>query len=149
MRVRGIVLSGAAALICSGMLAACTVAVEEGPGYRPPPPPRPGPRLCTREYAPVCGRQGARTRTFPNSCEADRAGYRIAHPGQCRTSGGGNWGPGPVPGPGPRPGPRPPPRACTAEYVPVCATRNGALRTFSNACMAQAAEWRIVRRGGC
>lgn len=140
MRFRGLFFTGATALLLSGTLAACTVAVEEGSGYRPPPPPRPGPQFCTREYAPVCGRQGPRLKTFPNACEADRAGYRIAHGGQCRSSG---WNQTPGPGPLPRP---PQQQACTMEYAPVCATRRGQVRTFSNACSAQAADWRIIDR---
>lgn len=41
------------------------------------------PRFCTREYAPVCGRRGGDRRTFPNSCEADNAGYRVISDGGC------------------------------------------------------------------
>lgn len=138
MQFRGLLFSGAAAVLFSGILAACTVVVDEGPGYRPPPPPRPGPQFCTREYAPVCARQGSRLKTFPNSCEAGRSGYRIVSGGQCQS--GGNWGPGP--------GPVPPQRACTREYAPVCATRRGAVRTFPNACEARSADWRIVDTNG-
>jgi hypothetical protein len=147
MRLQGIFLTSAAVLVFSGILAACTVVVDEGPGYRPPPPPRPGPQFCTREYAPVCGRQGPRMKTFPNSCEAGRAGYRIAYGGQCQ-GGGGGWSPQPrPPQPGPPPRPRPP-QACTMEYRPVCATRRGQVRTFSNACSARAEDWRIVDSQG-
>lgn len=38
--------------------------------------------------------------------------------------------------------------ACTMEYAPVCATRRGQVRTFSNACSARAEDWRIVDNGG-
>ncbi|MCV3242959.1 Kazal-type serine protease inhibitor domain-containing protein [Mesorhizobium sp. ZC-5] len=41
------------------------------------------PRFCTREYAPVCARRGGDRRTFPNSCEADNAGYRVISDGGC------------------------------------------------------------------
>jgi hypothetical protein len=41
------------------------------------------PRFCTREYAPVCGRRGGEHQTFPNSCEADNAGYRVVADGPC------------------------------------------------------------------
>lgn len=40
-------------------------------------------RACTREYAPVCARRGRDTRTFPNSCEAQREDYRIVADGRC------------------------------------------------------------------
>jgi hypothetical protein len=41
------------------------------------------------------------------------------------------------------------PRFCTKEYRPVCARRDGRLRTFGNACEADAAGWRVVSRGEC
>ena len=48
-------------------------------------PGRPGPvAACTREYMPVCARRGNAKQTFPNRCEAERAGYRITNGGQCR-----------------------------------------------------------------
>lgn len=52
------------------------------------------------------------------------------------------------PGPGPRP-PRPGPQMCTREYDPVCAQRGRDSQTFGNACMAEAAGYRITRRGEC
>lgn len=42
------------------------------------------PRVCTREYNPVCARRGDRIRTFGNACTADAAGYRVIRPGECR-----------------------------------------------------------------
>lgn len=53
-------------------------------------------------------------------------------------------GPGPRP---PRPGPGP--QFCTREYDPVCARRGGERQTFANACMAEAAGYRIIRGGTC
>ncbi|TCU25390.1 Kazal-type serine protease inhibitor-like protein [Rhizobium azibense] len=50
---------------------------------RPDRPERPG-GICTREYAPVCGQRGRQTQTFPNSCEAGNAGFRIISGGECR-----------------------------------------------------------------
>lgn len=49
--------------------------------------------------------------------------------------------------PGPRPGTRP--SVCTREFAPVCARRGDARRTFSNACQADSANWRIVHSGEC
>lgn len=40
-------------------------------------------RVCTMEYAPVCGQRGDNRQTFGNSCEADRAGFRVIHNGSC------------------------------------------------------------------
>ncbi|PWK63919.1 Kazal-type serine protease inhibitor domain-containing protein [Aminobacter sp. AP02] len=55
-------------------------------------------------------------------------------------------GPGPRPLP-PRPGPGP--QFCTREYDPVCASRGSERQTFGNACMAEAAGFRIIRGGEC
>lgn len=153
MKFRNVFLAGAAMLLSSGLLTACVV-VDEGPGYRPPPPrPRPPAQACTMEYAPVCGVRGSDSRTFGNSCQARANGYRISHQGACR-SGGDRPGAGGRPG-ADRPGwdrpdrPERPSRACTREYAPVCASSRGQLRTFPNACEARAADWRIVRSGTC
>ena len=43
-----------------------------------------------------------------------------------------------------RPGPM-----CTREYDPVCAERFGDRQTFSNACLAETAGYRVVRYGEC
>lgn len=40
-------------------------------------------RACTREYAPVCARQGRDVRTFGNACEARAADYRVVSRGRC------------------------------------------------------------------
>lgn len=199
MRIRsfaGIATGLAAAFI---VLAGCTV-VEERPGYRPSPPPRPGPVACTREYAPVCGERRGQRQTFANACMARADGYSIVSQGACRSGGntGGGWNNRPGsnrpeanrpgtnrpgnnrpetnrpgsnrpeasrpgsnrPGsnrPGTnrpdmnRPAPSRPggPQACTREYAPVCARSGRDTRTFSNACEAQRASYRVLRAGSC
>ena len=40
------------------------------------------PQVCTRELRPVCGDNG---RTYPNPCEAARAGINVRGPGVCLT----------------------------------------------------------------
>lgn len=45
--------------------------------------------------------------------------------------------------------PGPEPRFCTREYDPVCARRDGERRTFPNACLADRAGYRVIRRGEC
>lgn len=45
---------------------------------------------------------------------------------------------------GPAPGP-----ICTREYAPVCARRGGDHRTFANACLADAAGYRVISDGRC
>lgn len=123
--------AGVGGLLMALVVSACTVVVDEGPPPRPGPGPGPGP-FCTREYAPVCGRNGPDRQTFANACLADAAGYRIIHPGQCR-----------------RERPEPEPRFCTREYAPVCARRGPVVRTFGNACEADVADFRVLYPGPC
>jgi hypothetical protein len=132
--------AGAVVLLSAGVLAACTaVVVEERP--LPPRPDRP-PQFCTQQYDPVCARRGGDRRTFGNACEAERAGYFITYPGECRGDGPG-WG-------GPGPGRPDRPQFCTREYAPVCAvSRGGSRQTFGNACEADAAGYRIIYDGRC
>ena len=134
MRFLSIAKITAALAVVATVLAACVV-VEEGPGPRPLPP-REGPGMCTREYAPVCGQRGNDRRTFGNSCMARADGYRVIDQGECRR--GGGWD-----------RPRPPQPACTMEYRPVCGERRGDRQTFSNSCVAEAEGYRVVSRGEC
>jgi len=41
------------------------------------------PRICTREYRPVCAQRRGDYRTFGNACEADAAGWRVVANGRC------------------------------------------------------------------
>ena len=116
-------------LVCLLIVSSCTVVVEEPLPVRPGPP-----QFCPRIYEPVCGRSGPDRQTFGNACEANAAGYRILHPGQCRPGG---------------PVPRPEPRFCTQQYEPVCARRGGSVRTFGNACEARNARHRILYDAPC
>ena len=149
----GIKLAGTiAGVVMSGVIvAACTAVVVDD---RPPPPRPDRPQACTMQYDPVCGERRGDRQTFGNSCEADRAGYRIVHGGECRRGGPGMGGPG-RPGPGgpgmggPRPDRPDRPQFCTREYAPVCARQGRQTRTFGNSCEAEAAGYRIVRRGEC
>ena len=156
MRIRSFV--GAAAGLAGAIviLAGCVV-VEEGPGYRPAPPPRPGPVACTREYQPVCGERRGDRQTFPNACVARADGYRVSHAGACRSGSGGGHNSGVIGGGGggnwsSRPDRNPPrrqPQACTREYAPVCARAGRDTRTFPNACEARAANFRVIGSGRC
>lgn len=51
-------------------------AADAAPAAVPPP----APQRCAELYAPVCGADG---RTWPNRCEAERAGTRVAREGRC------------------------------------------------------------------
>ncbi len=58
------------------MVSACTNMEEmPGPGERP--------KICTREYKPVCGGKGYKRKTFGNACEANAAGYSVVKEGKC------------------------------------------------------------------
>lgn len=126
----------AVSLLMFPMLSAC--AVDADPGFSRPPPPRPQPAMCTMEYDPVCAQRGGQTRTFANACQARESGFGIVGRGECRAE----------PPTGPRP-PRPEPAMCTMEYDPVCAQRGGQIRTFSNACRAEAEGFRLAHSGQC
>ena len=129
-----IALAGAGLLLSAGILAACTAVVVDDR----PRPPRPGPQFCSLQHDPVCAHRGGVEQTFANSCEAEVAGFRIVHRGECLVTTPG-WG-----------GSRPDrPQFCTREYAPVCASHRGSRRTFGNACEAEAAGFRIIRRGRC
>lgn len=156
MNLFATILSGRGLAMAAGVAALAGCTAVDAPGPFPGSRPEPVSRSCTREYQPVCGERGPNRQSFPNACEADRAGYRIAHPGQCRGSGewsrpdtrpsrpgSGDWGSRPS-----RPGAGVGPVACTREYAPVCATSRGVTRTFPNACEARAADYRIVRQNG-
>ena len=118
-------------LVAAGLLAACSVEVNEGGGgYRP------GPQACTMEYMPVCGARGNDLQTFANSCEARTSGYQVVGRGECRQGGR----------PDPRPGEG---RACTREYAPVCGASGRDRQTFANACEARNSGYDIIGRGEC
>jgi hypothetical protein len=41
------------------------------------------------------------------------------------------------------------PQFCTQEYAPVCGMRKGDRQTFSNACHAAVAGYRVIHEGEC
>ncbi|MDW5313390.1 Kazal-type serine protease inhibitor domain-containing protein [Rhizobium sp. PL01] len=100
------------------------------------------PQICTREYSPVCARQGRREQTFSNACMAEADGFRVVSRGECRR--GGDW-------PDDDAGMRPPrePQMCSQEYAPVCARQGRREQTFPNACTAQGQGFRVIGDGEC
>lgn len=119
----------------AGLVALSSCVVEEGP--RPPGGGGDGPRACTMEYDPVCGRRFGERRTFSNACAADAAGYDVVRRGECRGGAGGGGGGGDEP------------RFCTRQYDPVCARRGDDRRTFGNSCEADVAGYRVISQGEC
>lgn len=112
-----------------------------------------GPQYCTREYEPVCARRGDDRQTFPNECEAERAGYFVIRDGQCRGDRPDRPEYDPRPPRPPQYDPRPPrpdrPQACPAIYAPVCARQGSDRRTFESACHAAASGYSVIRDGEC
>ncbi|MEK1931642.1 MAG: Kazal-type serine protease inhibitor domain-containing protein [Pararhizobium sp.] len=53
-------------------------------GMRPGRDPDRRPQACTREFAPVCARQGRHRQTFPNACMAQAEGFRVVDNGPCQ-----------------------------------------------------------------
>ncbi|MCV9960683.1 Kazal-type serine protease inhibitor domain-containing protein [Pararhizobium sp. BT-229] len=102
------------------------------------------PQACTREYDPVCARQGRRQQTFANACMAQADGFRVIGRGECRR-------PEilPIDDSDMRPPPDRRPQACTREFAPVCARQGRREQTFPNACTAQAQGFRVIGNGGC
>jgi hypothetical protein len=45
--------------------------------------------VCTAQYAPVCGRVGSVTKTYPNRCFAHAEGAKVIAQGACRSGSGG------------------------------------------------------------
>ncbi len=118
------------------------------------------PQVCTREYAPVCARQGRREQTFSNACMAEAQGFRVVSNRECRRADTrpvddsdmrppqGRPGRDPDVRPGRDPDNRPQ-RACTREFAPVCARQGRQRQTFPNACTAEAEGFRVIDNNPC
>jgi len=113
-------------------------------GGRPDPYPGEG-RACTREYAPVCGANGRDRQTFANACEARKSGYDVIGNGECQA----RRPDGDRPDWRDRDRDRGGQKVCTMEYRPVCGQRGRDIRTFGNACSADAEGYRVVSPGEC
>lgn len=76
LSVRNLLIAGTIATSLG--LAGCTY-MEDMPG----PENGDGPKMCTKEYMPVCGAKGYKRKTFGNACEANNAGYSVIKEGKC------------------------------------------------------------------
>jgi hypothetical protein len=83
-------------------------------------------QVCTREYAPVCGKlNNGELETFANACEA------------CANEAVGGYYPSACAAAGMKACEGPRPEVCTLDYRPVCGQLGDSeTKTFGNACMA-------------
>lgn len=68
-----------ACLAAIGVIAATAVGAHAGQGKRD----LAGEKMCPMIYQPVCAQSGSSTRTFPNRCQAEGAGYAVVSQGPC------------------------------------------------------------------
>ncbi len=121
------------ALMLAGLivLSACTVVVDEPRPVRPGPP---GPSFCSREFRPVCAGRFGEQRTFTNSCLADRSRLADHPPRRMPQRGGG----------GDRPRVLHDGLTSRSRRAP-----RRRLPHLQQRLRADAAGWRVVRRGEC
>jgi Kazal-type serine protease inhibitor domain len=119
------------ALVVAGLIAACfglSVAPGVAAQVHSMPAHASKMMICPDIYLPVCGSVGGQRQTFPNSCDARRAGAGSITAGACQTR----------------------PIACPRIYQPVCAQKGrGNRQTYANACTAEMDGATVVSNGKC
>lgn len=112
-------------------------------------------QMCAMIYKPVCGQRGGDTRTFPNSCQAANAGYRVIYHSECLGKGAAANGSAGGTAASPATGDQSQARQaasgelCSRAFVPVCGIRNGKKKTFINACIAGEKGYSVASQGRC
>ena len=90
--------------------------------------------FCTAEWAPVCALKDGAEKTYSNLGCAKVDNAEVTHEGQCGD---------------PTPTPTKTPIFCTENYDPVCGSKDGAKKTYANACFAKADAATVVGNGPC
>jgi hypothetical protein len=90
--------------------------------------------FCTAQWAPVCALKDGAEKTYSNTGCAEADGAEVVREGQCGEA---------------APKPTPTPIFCTENYDPVCGSKEGAAKTYSNACFAKADGAKVVADGEC
>jgi len=90
--------------------------------------------FCTAQWAPVCGLKDGVQKTYSNVGCANADGAEVVGEGQCAEG---------------APKPTPTPIFCTENYDPVCGSKDGAAKTYSNACFAKADGATLTAAGAC
>ena len=98
------------------------------------PPPGLAAGFCTAQWAPVCAVKDGTQKTYSNAGCAKADGSEVVREGQCAD---------------PTPKPTKPPIFCDETYIPVCGVKDGARKTYSNACFAKADDAKVVADGEC
>ena len=90
--------------------------------------------FCTAQWAPVCALKDGAEKTYSNVGCAKADSAEVVRDGQCGD---------------PTPTPTKTPIFCTENYDPVCGVKDGATKTYSNACFAKADDANVVADGEC
>ncbi len=90
--------------------------------------------FCTAQWAPVCAVKDGAQKTYSNVGCAEADGAEVVGEGQCAEG---------------APKPTPTPVFCTENYDPVCGSKDGAAKTYSNACFAKADGATVTAAGEC
>jgi hypothetical protein len=107
--------------------------------------------FCTALWAPVCAAKNGAETTYSNPGCAKVDGAEIVREGRCEDSPAPAPTPTltPAPAPEPTPSATPEPMFCTEDYAPVCGVKEGASKTYSNACHARADGATVSAQGEC
>jgi hypothetical protein len=90
--------------------------------------------FCTAQWAPVCALKDGAEKTYSNVGCAKADSAEVIGEGQCGDQ---------------TPTPTKTPIFCTENYDPVCGSKDGAQKTYSNACFAKADDAKVVAEGAC